>query len=337
VTVKYPDVAQFQAGLSLKGAQAAIARATEGNWLTDPQYHDFKAQAARLGIPFAAYEFLESGGSAESQARHTFSVVGKSVPLMLDFEPIMGRGAAITTDDPGGLGQFCGSAWRAVQEWQAPFAAGALPVPVNAPFISKPGLDKAEAFIDHYRSLGGTCHLLYFPRWFWQILGSQSLDRFIKRDMALVSSSYPAGGYSENGPGWEAYGGMHPKVWQWTDRAALNGQHVDMNAFRGSPAELSALFATGSATAVLNPVKGLHATARYTQVDVAWKPAAHARHYQVKAWVGNTREVARETTTEHTGVTLHGLKEGTGYRVTVWAEPGSGETAKVDVKTKGRA
>lgn len=83
-----------------------------------------------------------------------------------------------------------------------------------------------------------------------------------------------------------------------------------------------------------NPVTGLHAEARYTQVDVTWKAAANATEYQVKAWVGDTREVARETTTAKTSVTLHDLQKGVRYRISVWASPGDGDTASVYVTTR---
>ncbi len=55
----------------------------------------------------------------------------------------------------------------------------------------------------------------------------------------------------------------------------------------------------------------------------------------MKAWVADTRQVARETTTTGTKVTLRNLHRGTRYRISVWAEPGSGETASTDVTTKG--
>jgi hypothetical protein len=173
---------------------------------------------------------------------------------------------------------------------------------------------------------------VYLPRWYHQILGSPSLKPFADRGVFLVSSDYTA--YSDNGPGWAEYGGMTPAVWQHSDSHPLNGRAVDWNACKHDVAGLRGLFASGSATGVLNPVSGLSATARYTQVDAKWDRAPHATRYLVKARVGDSAEVARETTTETGSVTLHGLREGTRYRISVWAEPGSGDAASVFVTTK---
>jgi len=63
--------------------------------------------------------------------------------------------------------------------------------------------------------------------------------------MLLVSSDYT--GYSDNGPGWAAYGGMTPVIWQYTSSAALNGvSNVDMNAYQGTLADFQAQVSTGA-------------------------------------------------------------------------------------------
>jgi Glycosyl hydrolases family 25 len=84
-TVFYPDVSHYQAGLSLKGAPAASAKATEGSTYRDPSYPNFRDQAAALGIPFVPYHYLRAGNGAR-QAEFCYSVAGRDGPLMLDVE-----------------------------------------------------------------------------------------------------------------------------------------------------------------------------------------------------------------------------------------------------------
>jgi hypothetical protein len=104
---------------------------------------------------------------------------------------------------------------------------------------SVPGVADAAGFIDAYRSLGGRVWAAYLPHWYWQQIGSPSLAPIAQRALVLVSSNYTA--YSDTGPGWAAYGGMAPSLWQYTDAQPYGGQHVDFNAFRGTRAELEAL------------------------------------------------------------------------------------------------
>jgi glycosyl hydrolase family 25 len=92
VTVFFPDVSHFQTGLSLRGAPAVIAKATQGSTFTDPAYAGFKAQAAAFGIPFAAYHWVDTARISD-QAQHCLSVVGRDVPVMWDAEA---AGATVT-------------------------------------------------------------------------------------------------------------------------------------------------------------------------------------------------------------------------------------------------
>jgi GH25 family lysozyme M1 (1,4-beta-N-acetylmuramidase) len=110
---------------------------------------------------------------------------------------------------------------------------------------SHPTITDAAQFIDKFRSLGGVCWFVYLPKWYWQSIGSPSLQPLINRGILLVSSSYPASGYSDNGVGWQSYGGMTPKVWQFTSTAAYHGFRVDNNAFKGTLADLKSLVTTG--------------------------------------------------------------------------------------------
>ena len=102
-----------------------------------------------------------------------------------------------------------------------------------------PSLSRVQAFIDAYRKLGGVLHLIYLPKWYWSdAWGSPSLTPLNDRGMRLISSQYTT--YSDTGPGWDAYGGMKPVIWQYT------ATPIDTNAFKGTQAELGNLFATGT-------------------------------------------------------------------------------------------
>ncbi len=85
MTLFYPDIASYQAGIDLSGAPAVSAKATEGTGYTNPYFGSFKAEAAKHSTYFFAYHFLTHGNGA-AQADYAYAVVGR-IPLMLDFEP----------------------------------------------------------------------------------------------------------------------------------------------------------------------------------------------------------------------------------------------------------
>lgn len=104
---------------------------------------------------------------------------------------------------------------------------------------SKLTVADAVAFTTKYKAVGGQVRLCYLPEWYWSSLGKPDLAPLREAGLSLVSSSYPEAGYTVNGPGWEGYGGMVPAIWQYTDKATVNGTSpVDMNAFRGNAAQL---------------------------------------------------------------------------------------------------
>lgn len=84
MTIFYPDISSFQAGVSLKGALAVSCKATQGTGYTNPDYARAEKNAAANGAFFFAYHFLMAGNGA-AQAQHCFSVTGKT-PVMLDVE-----------------------------------------------------------------------------------------------------------------------------------------------------------------------------------------------------------------------------------------------------------
>ena len=185
-----------------------MVKATENNNYTNPDYAAAKVRAANAGAYFCAYHFLHAGNGA-GQASYAYGRVGSGIPLMIDCEPTYNS---------------------------------------NGTIASAPQISDAVNFINEYRALGGTVHLLYLPHWYWQgNLGQASLSPVIDLGMLLVSSDYT--GYSDTGPGWAAYGGMTPLVWQYTSTATLNGvSTVDMNAYQGTLADFQAQVSSGVQT-----------------------------------------------------------------------------------------
>jgi Putative peptidoglycan binding domain/Glycosyl hydrolases family 25 len=197
VTIFYPDISNYQAGISLHGTVACCAKATESTSYLSTDFRPAQGRASQAGAYFFAYHFLHAGNGS-GQANWCHAHVG-NIPLMLDWE-----------------------------------AAGS----------SHPGVGDATSFIDAYRRLGGICNLMYLPHWYWQQIGSPSLSPLSQRGMSLVSSAYTA--YSDTGTGWQPYGGLTPKIWQYTDHFLFNGQRVDFNAFKGTVDQLKQLAGKGA-------------------------------------------------------------------------------------------
>ena len=199
MTLYFPDISAFQAGISIAGAPAVCIKATEGTGWTSSDYAPAAGRARLAGAFAMAYHFLHAGNPA-GQAGHAHAVAG-GTPMMLDAEP--------TGSSRPGMGDVCG-------------------------------------FIDAYRKLGGTCTLVYFPRWYWSQIGSPSLGPLATRKCALWSSAYT--GYTDDphGTGWMPYGGMTPSIWQYTDAHSFHGQNVDFNAYRGTIVQLKALAGQGT-------------------------------------------------------------------------------------------
>lgn len=85
ITIFYPDIASFQAGISLRGALAVSVKITEGTGYRNPEYDSQAASAASAGAFLFPYHFLLQGNAA-TQARWARSQAGQH-PLMVDFEP----------------------------------------------------------------------------------------------------------------------------------------------------------------------------------------------------------------------------------------------------------
>jgi peptidoglycan hydrolase-like protein with peptidoglycan-binding domain len=151
MTIFYPDVSSYQAGISFAGCAIAMVKATESDDYTNSDYAAAKVRAAKAGAYFCAYHFLH-GGNGAGQASYAHGVAGSEVPLMIDFEPAYNS---------------------------------------NGTIASAPQIPDAVDFINKYRSLGGKVYLLYLPHWYWAgNLGQASLAPLIDLGMLLVSSDY---------------------------------------------------------------------------------------------------------------------------------------------------
>ena len=206
-----PDISSYQNGLDLaqlRDASFVIAKTTEGTYYTDGSYEAWRRQAADLRLPFVWYHFLSAEGSAD-QVAHTLAHVGDtSLPGMLDVEP-------------------------------------------NGSF--RPTLQQVLDYADAARRAGLRLRLVYLPRWYWSEMGAPDLTVLAREGLYLVSSSYPGGTGSaralypgDPAAGWNAYGGVVPFLYQFTNQATDGGRLLDYNALRGSVSDLLAvLYPTG--------------------------------------------------------------------------------------------
>jgi GH25 family lysozyme M1 (1,4-beta-N-acetylmuramidase) len=121
MTIFYPDVADYQAGISFSGCVIAMVKATENNNYTNPDYAAAKVRAANAGAYFCAYHFLHAGNGA-GQASYAYGRVGSGIPLMIDCEPTYNS---------------------------------------NGTLASAPQISDVVDFINEYRALGGTVYMLY--------------------------------------------------------------------------------------------------------------------------------------------------------------------------------
>jgi len=112
--------------------------------------------------------------------------------------------------------------------------AGTVPcmLDVETEGTSKPTVDEVVSFMVALHGLGGRVWGVYFPRWYWGQVGGD-LGRLTALGAVVISSNYTT--YSDAGPGWASYGGATPAVWQYTSTP------IDMNAFKGTAAELANL------------------------------------------------------------------------------------------------
>lgn len=250
MTIWYPDISGFQAGVSLRGTVAVCCKATEGTGYVNPDYARARGNAAANGAWFFAYHFLHAGQAA-AQAAHAHATVGRT-PLMLDVEPTTGSNPSLAdavafVDAYRKLGGVIGLVYLPRWYW-----SGGLRLLRQA---------ASQGIIGRRSELAN-------PRPEDIIaMGSPSLAPLASRGMHLVSSSYTA--YSDTGPGWQPYGGLTPAVWQYTSSFAFNGYRVDFNAFKGTVDQLQAA-AAGTVAPAPRPTGGKDMTPATICYDGKW-------------------------------------------------------------------
>ncbi len=115
-----------------------------------------------------------------------------------------------------------------------------------------PRFDDVQQFVARWRAVDRRVLAIYLPRWNWNgHLGRPDLRPL---RCPLVASDYgsnPGGSPSavyaarggDSGPGWTAYGGVTPSMWQYGSNINCPGasRQTDVNAYRGTLAQLRAL------------------------------------------------------------------------------------------------
>jgi hypothetical protein len=170
---------------------------------------------------------------------------------------------------------------------QADFAFGIvgpdvpLFVDVEPLGTSYPTVTDVQAFTARYRALGGTCEVMYYPKWYWTNQGSPDLS---VTGLQLISSGYPAG-YSDTDANWDPYGGVTPFQWQFSDQFAYGGMLIDFNAYKGTLAQY--LLAINPATASPPPVPTPEEDDDLSTTSVAGRAGL--------SWAAGTRHVVQIT------------------------------------------
>jgi GH25 family lysozyme M1 (1,4-beta-N-acetylmuramidase) len=213
MTVYGLDISHWQNGLKLstgrdQGFVFVMAKMTEGNSITDPNYAGFRDAAKAEKLLFAAYHFLRSDIDPVAQANYAVSKLGdKSIPIMVDVE---------TKDLGGGK-------------------------------TSKPTLAQTKKFIDAVKAAGGNVSLVYLPHWYWQgVLKSPSLRGLppIVASNYVAGTGYASVLNNKvTADQWAAYGGKTPVILQISSKGVYTGYsgNVDFDVFKGTESELKAL------------------------------------------------------------------------------------------------
>lgn len=306
MTIFYPDISSFQAGISLKGALAACCKATEGTNYVNPDYLRAKQNAKANGTFFFAYHFLHHG-SAVAQAEFCFRTVGKT-PLMLDVEPEPGIGSAPTVAD----------VLTFIAEYRK------LGGVIHLIYLPR----------WYWTEQGSPLLETAFKELDLVLVSSQY--------QVYTNSSTQAGWLPYGGVGptvWQYSDGITFNGFS-VDFNAFKGHYAgkqDSESVMACLAEFKSIVTTGHYPAspnvdpkAYNPVKKLRVTPRYTQADVSWAAAPHATGYRVILRRGLKQIVKREGA--HTFGTFNNLKPNTKYTVSVLALP-----AKLSDSLRGRA
>jgi hypothetical protein len=306
VTVYYPDISGFQAGIDLKGALAAACKATEGTGYANPDFARARANAASHGTFFMAYHFLHAG-SAALQARWCYMNVGPSTPLMLDVEPTTG-----SNPSPADVAAFV-AAYRALggtihlvylPRW---YWLQIGSPPLASAFSAAQLALVSSAYTPYTDSSSGTGWLPYggITPIVWQYTDALSFN-----------------GHS-------------------VDFNAFRGHYAgkeDAASVAACLAELKSIAKTGRYPApppppppptpsgkAANPVSSFKVTPQEFGVNFAWSPTANATSYLLNIWtpgpVGIRKLADSYEFSNRTSVTIYHLGHGKQYTATLLAKP----------------
>ena len=99
------------------------------------------------------------------------------------------------------------------------------------------------------RSLGIKVVTLYTGAGYWEKKGSPRLTgngfdlvnaRWGKNPQVNVAADHYGTIGGDTGTGWQGYGGLQPIIWQFGSAVKFGSRHMDHNACRAKPADLSA-------------------------------------------------------------------------------------------------
>lgn len=267
------DIASHQAGLSLAqvrrdGYEFCVVKATEGpthdGWIyTNPEYAKQISGAKAAGLVTGVYHFLVEG-PAKAQVDHFLSTVGGAEALSSEARIVM-----VDFEEYGN---------RAFPQYD----------PTNATL---------KAFISELqRRIGDHPVVLYSGQGYWNGgIPSGPVSQY-GRDLTTWDASYPLHPEAGFGSvlyervksfGWgKRWGGVEPKVWQFSANGRVAGFELDVNAFSGTREELLAL--TGAETVGSIP------TEEVPGIEPVLRPLAPADFFPLQPQAGDY--VARHPT-----------------------------------------
>lgn len=231
MTFHYSDGASYQQGINLAGEIAFFSKITEGTGYSSPAFSGQAENSKNNNVWLGAYHFLLQG-DAVAQAHFCHAQLAArgrpKIPVMADVEPRQFNAPEMTRQES--RAKFEEDAARLIP---AGLTAMDARQEMTAAGWSLPTISETISFASWMQALGHPCHLNYYPHWYWQQQGSPSLEALSNVSMLLVASNYTT--YSDDGPGWDSYGGIKVAAWQHADDSTVNGMsNVDRNAFRGS-------------------------------------------------------------------------------------------------------
>lgn len=223
MTVYGLDISHYQTGLKLstakdQGFDFVIAKLTEGDNITDPQFTKFRDAAKAEGVLFAGYHFLTTSSDPVKQAQYAVSKLGdKSIPIMVDVE---GKGSSKPTIA------------HAKKFIDAVTAAGGRVSLIYLPHWYWQGVLKSPSIA--------------------------ALSPYLVASNYVAGTGYGSVLYKKvPSTVWNPYGGHTPLILQFTDEGIYTGYsgNVDFDVYKGTLAELKRLNVFKDWSAVTTPTR----------------------------------------------------------------------------------